>query len=214
VVDREVKQYKVFAQKYYDPINDPDKQDTGMLTRNPEETDAWWAGHLQQLPCLYAVYQHVTGVVVSSGQIERDFGVCGDALPPKVNSTAPQFFQAQVSARVNFHALPTFEDMPQSPMTEAAIRVVLPPVDFGVSVICVGAPVESDGQDVQEEDMEDEGMEEVGEMGDSDGLDSSEETVSSEEENFSEFSYSTLFFQPRSDTFVIWMRWKKLKICD
>ena len=32
-------------------------------------------------------------------------------------------------------------------------------------------------QDVQEEDMEDEGMEEVGEMGDSDGMDSSEETV-------------------------------------
>ncbi len=32
--------------------------------------------------------------------------------------------------------------------------------------------------------------------------------------NFSKFSYSTLFFQPRSDTFVIWMRWRKLKSCD
>ncbi len=74
-----MQQYKVFAQKYYDPINDPDKQGTGMLALNPEETDAWWAGHRQQLPCLYAVYQHVTGAVVSSGQIERDFGVCGDA---------------------------------------------------------------------------------------------------------------------------------------
>jgi hypothetical protein len=41
----------------------------------------------------------------------------------------------------------------------------------------VGAPVERDDQDVQEEDMEDEDMEEVGEMGDSDGLDSSEEAV-------------------------------------
>jgi hypothetical protein len=41
----------------------------------------------------------------------------------------------------------------------------------------VGAPVERDEQDVQEEDMEDEGMEEVGKMGDSDGLDSSEEAV-------------------------------------
>jgi hypothetical protein len=32
--------------------------------------------------------------------------------------------------------------------------------------------------------------------------------------NFSKFCYSTLFFQPRSDTFVIWMRWRKLKSCD
>ena len=46
-----------------------------------------------------------------------------------------------------------------------------------MSAICVGAPVERDEQDVQEEDMEDEGMEEVGEMGDSDGMDSSEEAV-------------------------------------
>jgi hypothetical protein len=38
-----VQQYKVFAQKYYDPINDPDKQGTGMLALNPEDTDAWWA---------------------------------------------------------------------------------------------------------------------------------------------------------------------------
>jgi len=172
-----VQQYKVFAQKYYDPINDPDKQGTGMLALNPEDTDAWWASHRLQLPCLYAVYQHVTGAVVSSGQIERDFGVCGDALPPKRNRTAPQFFQAQVSVRVNFDALPTFEDMPQSPMTAAAIRAALPPADFGVSAICVGAPVERDEQDVQEEDMEDEDMEEVGEMGDSDGMDSSEEAV-------------------------------------
>jgi hypothetical protein len=108
---------------------------------------------------------------------ERDFGVCGDALPAKLNRTAPQFFQSQVSVRVNFDALPTFEDMPQTPMTEPVIRAVLPPADFGVSVICVGEPVERDEQDVQEEDMEDEDMEEVVEMGDSDGLDSSEETV-------------------------------------
>jgi hypothetical protein len=91
--------------------------------------------------------------------------------------TAPQFFQAQVFVCVNFDALPTFEDMPQSPMTAAAIRAALPPADFGVSAICVGAPVERDEQDVQEEDMEDEDMEEVGEMGDSDGMDSSEEAV-------------------------------------
>ncbi len=73
-----------------------------------------------------SVYQHVTGAVVSSGQIERDFGVCGDVLPPKRNHTAPQFFQTQVSARVNFDSLPTFEDMPQSPMTAAVIRAALP----------------------------------------------------------------------------------------
>ena len=29
----------------------------------------------------------------------------------------------------------------------------------------------------------------------------------------SKFSHSTLFFQPRSDTFVKWMRWRKLKRC-
>jgi hypothetical protein len=99
------------------------------------------------------------------GTVDRD----GCLFPQKHH---PFFF-----SRVNFDALPTFEDMPQSPMTEAAIRTTLPPVDFGVSVICVGVPVERDEQDVQEEDMEDEGMEEVGEMGDSDGMDSSEETV-------------------------------------
>ncbi len=80
-------------------------------------------------------------------------------------------------ARVSFDALPTFEDMPQTPMTEAVIGAVLSPDDFGVRAICVGASVERDDQDVEEEDMEDEGMEEVGEMGDSDGLDSSEEAV-------------------------------------
>ena len=42
----------------------------------------------------------------------------------------------------------------------------------------MGIPVERDEQDVQEEDMEEEVMEEVGEMGESDGLESSEETVS------------------------------------
>ncbi len=113
----------------------------GMGGSNPE-TDAWWAGHRKQLSCLYSIYQHVTGAVVNSGQIERDFGVCGDVLTPKRNNTAPQFLQTQVSARVNFDALPTFEDMSQSPMTEAVIRAVLPPADFGVSAICVGVPVE------------------------------------------------------------------------
>ena len=86
----------------------------------------------------------MTGAVVSSGQIERDFGVCGDGLPAKRNVTAPQFFQTQVSVRVNFDVLPTFEDMTQTPMTEADIRSALPTTDFGVSAICVGAPVESD----------------------------------------------------------------------
>ncbi len=59
--------------------------------------------------------------------------------------------------------------MPQTLMTEAAIRAAFPPSDFGVSTICVGAPVDRDEQDGQEEDMEDEVMEEVGDMGDSDG---------------------------------------------
>jgi hypothetical protein len=99
------------------------------------------------------------------------------SVPPKRNRTAPQFFQTQVSVRVNFDVLRTFEDMSQSPMTASSIRTAFPPADFGVSVICVGAPVERDEQDVQEEDMEDEGMEEVGEMGDSDGMDSGEEAV-------------------------------------
>ena len=147
-----------------------------MLALNPEDTDEWWERHKEQLPCLYAVYQHVSGAVVSSGQIERDFGVCGDSLPPKRNRTAPQYFQAQVSARVNFDALPTFECMPKHPMTEAAIRAQLPPADFGVSAICVGAPVEREEQDVQE-DMEEEGMEQVDDMGESDGMESSEEAV-------------------------------------
>ena len=40
-----MQQYKVFAQKYYDPINDPDNLDTGMLALNPEDTDVWWEGH-------------------------------------------------------------------------------------------------------------------------------------------------------------------------
>ena len=62
-------------------------------------------------------------------------------------------------------------------MTEAVIMAALTPADFGVSVICVGEPVECDEQDVQEEDMEEEDMEEVGDMGESDGLESSEEAV-------------------------------------
>ena len=167
----------MWALQYYDPVNNPTKKGTGMLALNPEDTDAWWEGQKQQLPCLYAVYQHVTSAVVSSGQIERDFGVCGDALPPKRNRTAPQFFQTQVSARVNFDALPTFEGMPKIPMTEAAITQALPPVDFGVSAICVGAPVDREEQDVQEENMEVEGVEEVDEMGESDAVGSGEEEI-------------------------------------
>ena len=61
-------------------------------------------------------------------------------------------------------------------MTEAVIRTQLSPVDFGVSAICVGAPVEREEQDVQE-DMEEEGMEQVDDMGESDGMESSEEAV-------------------------------------
>ena len=53
-------------------------------------------------------------------------------------------------------------------MTEAAIRAALPATDFGVSAICVGAPVERDDQHQQAEDMEEEGMEEVGDVGESD----------------------------------------------
>jgi hypothetical protein len=45
----------------------------------------------------------------------------------------------------------------------------LPPADFGVSAICVGAPVERDEQDGQEQDIEDDDMDEVGDMGVSDG---------------------------------------------
>ena len=61
---REVQQYKVWALQYYDPINNPTKKGTGMLALNPEDTDEWWERHKEQLPCLYAVYQHVTGAVV------------------------------------------------------------------------------------------------------------------------------------------------------
>ena len=119
--------------------------------------------------CLPTRDRGLPGDVVNSGQIERDFGVCGDTLPPKRNLTTSQFFQTQVSTRVNFDALPTFEDMTQTPMTEAVIRTSLPPTDFGVRVICVGTPVDLDEQDGWEEDMEDEVMEKVGDMGDSDG---------------------------------------------
>jgi hypothetical protein len=177
VAATEVQQYKGFALKYYDPINDPDKQGTGMLALNPEDTDAWWESHRQQLPCLYAVYEHVTGAVVSSGQIERDFGVCGDGLPAKRNSTAPQFFQAQVSARVNFDALPTFEQMSKTPMTQAAIPAALPPADFGVSAICVGAPVDREEQDEEDQNMEVEEVEEVDEMVESEAVGSGEEDI-------------------------------------
>ena len=101
----------------------------------------------------------------------------GCCLPAKRNRTVPQFFQTQVSARVNFDVLSTFEDMPKVPMTEAAIRVALPPADFGVSAICVGAPVERDEQDVQEEDLEEQVVEEVVDVGESDGSESSEEAI-------------------------------------
>ena len=62
-------------------------------------------------------------------------------------------------------------------MTEAAIRAALPPSDFGVSTICVGAPVERDEQDELEQDMEEEVMEEVGEMGESAAQESGEDEV-------------------------------------
>jgi hypothetical protein len=65
------------------------------------------ATHSSFRVCMLSTNTYVTGAVVSSGQIERDFGVCGDALPAKRTRTAPQFFQAQVSARVNFDALPS-----------------------------------------------------------------------------------------------------------
>jgi hypothetical protein len=52
---------------------------------------------------------------------------------------------------------------------KVAIRVPLSPTDFGVSAICVGTPVECNEEDGQEEDIEDDDMEEVGDMGVSDG---------------------------------------------
>ena len=74
---------------------------------------------------------------IQTPSVIQDFGVCGDTLPPKRNQTGPWFFETKVSARVNFDVLPTFEEMPKVPMTEA-----FPPAGFGVSTICIGTPVD------------------------------------------------------------------------
>ena len=62
-------------------------------------------------------------------------------------------------------------------MTEAAIRAQLPPTDFGVSAICVGAPVDREEQDEEDQNMEVEEVEEVDEMVESEAVGSGEEDI-------------------------------------
>jgi hypothetical protein len=104
--------------------------------------------------------------------------VCvGTLFHPSATALHHSFFRRKCLRESISTRCPPFEEMPKIPMTEAAITQALPPADFGVSAICVGAPVERDEQDVQEEDMEEQDVGGDSDMGESDGPESSEDAV-------------------------------------
>jgi hypothetical protein len=57
---------------------------------NPDE---WWTKIQAKFPIVYEVWQDVSGTVLSSDQIDRDFGVSSDCLSRKHAKTDARYFQ-------------------------------------------------------------------------------------------------------------------------
>ena len=74
---------------------------------------------------------------MSSGQIERDFGVASDVLTRQRGSTDPRYFQAQTTGCVNFPWLPEAADMSLTVPSMKTVDEALPTNGFGVPDIYV-----------------------------------------------------------------------------
>ncbi len=81
---------------------------------NPDE---WWTKMQDKFPIVNEVWQHVSGAVLSSDQIERDFGSASDCLPRKRAKTNDRYFQSQLIGSVFFPWTPEAHEMPAQTMS-------------------------------------------------------------------------------------------------
>ncbi len=98
-------------------------------------------------------------MVMSSGQIERDFGAASDCLPRKHAKTEPRYFQAQLIGNVNYPWMPEAHEMPAEAMSRAVVHQNLPEAGFGVPQIYQQVPMEDEADEVFRGDKTDDGFE-------------------------------------------------------
>jgi hypothetical protein len=100
MVSEQFESYKRTASKTLNAVNAPlSSTEQTCSVSNPDE---WWSRNRTRFPLVFAVWQHVSSLVLSSGQIERDFGAASDALPRKRAKTDHRYFQAQLIGNVNY----------------------------------------------------------------------------------------------------------------
>jgi hypothetical protein len=142
VVSEQLEAYKKAANKTLNAENAPRPclQETCSVS-NPDE---WWTKMQAKFPLVHEVWQHVSGTVLSSGQIERDFGAASDCLPRKRAKTDARYFQAQLIGSVNFPWMPEAHEMPAQAMSRALVHQNLPEAGFGVPEIYEKVPREDE----------------------------------------------------------------------
>jgi len=171
VVSEQLEAYKKAANKTLNAENAPRPclQETCSVS-NPDE---WWTKMQAKFPLVHEVWQHVSGTVLSSGQIERDFGAASDCLPRKRAKTDARYFQAQLIGSVNFPWMPEAHEMPAQAMSRALVHQNLPEAGFGVPEIYEKVPREDEEDEFrlgnktndgfEGEDTCEQGWEELGE---------------------------------------------------
>ena len=135
LVDAEFTAFKKLASTTYDPALAKDPSSKATEPVGQDRVMVWWEHNKTALPWLYQVAQHVYGHVMSSGQLERDFGACSLVLRPIRGALDPRYFQAQSLSLVNLDELPEPEEMPKMAMTNDEVERDLPKAGFGVPQI-------------------------------------------------------------------------------
>jgi len=92
----------------------------------------WWINQRATFPILYAVFLFAMAHLMSSAQIERDFGAASLVLPSNRGSMDARCFQAQLCALVNFLHLVHPEDVSPKSMSGKEVSETLPAHGFSV----------------------------------------------------------------------------------
>ena len=171
LVSEQLDSYKKAASKTLNAENAP--RPCVQETCSVNNPDQWWRKMKAKFPLVHEVWQHVSSMVMSSGQIERDFGAASDCLPRKRAKTEPRYFQAQLIGNVNYPWMPEAHEMPVEAMTRAVVHQNLPEAGFGVPEIYEKVPREDEEDEFrlgnktndgfEGEDTCEQGWEELGE---------------------------------------------------
>ena len=157
LVSEQLDSYKKAASKTLNAENAP--RPCVQETCSVNNPDQWWSKMKAKFPLVHEVWQHVSSMVMSSGQIERDFGAASDCLPRKRAKTEPRYFQAQLIGNVNYPWMSEAHEMPAEAMSRAVVHQNLPEAGFGVPQIYQQVPMEDEADEVFRGDKTDDGFE-------------------------------------------------------